>query len=208
MRFIIVFLLLASFSMPLGAQESQKIAGKDISELLKRWPREYVRWIISKAERERYEALAKEEERLAFIENFWKRRDPFPEAPGNEYRADYFERYAYVANRFSAGKPGWATDRGRMYLILGPPHQVSQNPIGRADYQLGLEESLEAPPGSYTLQAILRDSERDRVGSAEQPLEIRAIDPETLSLSSLFLAGGLVESAMDTSRPFRFSSAA
>ena len=136
---VIAVLLLASASLPLGAQEPLKIAGKDLSELLKRWPREYVRWTITEAERERYKALTSDKERLAFIERFWARRDPTPETPENEYRADYLERFAYAANRFSAGKPGWATDRGRIYLILGPPHSIQQNPMGR----YGLERPSE-----------------------------------------------------------------
>ncbi len=42
-------------------------------------------------------------------------------------------------NRLSAGRPGWSTDRGRLYLILGPPHSVQQNPMGR----YGLERPSE-----------------------------------------------------------------
>ncbi len=109
----------------------QQIEGKDLSDLLGRWPREYVRWIITDTERDQYKILETDQARLEFIERFWARRDPFPETPGNEYRAEYLERYAYVINRFSAGKPGWATDRGRIYLLLGPPHAVQQNPMGR-----------------------------------------------------------------------------
>lgn len=104
---------------------------EDLPKLLERWPREYVRWIITEAEKESYERLATDAERLAFIEAFWERRDPAPETRENEYRRDYLERFAFVLNRFGAGKPGWATDRGRIYLLLGPPHSIQQNPMGR-----------------------------------------------------------------------------
>jgi GWxTD domain-containing protein len=124
---------------PAQPETPPKIAGKDLSELLRRWPREYVRWIITNGERSRYESLPSEKEKLQFIEHFWARRDPTPETPDNEYRAEYFERFAYVANRFSAGKPGWSTDRGRLYLILGPPHSIEQNPVGR----MGIERPSE-----------------------------------------------------------------
>jgi GWxTD domain-containing protein len=107
------------------------IEGEDISELLQKWPDQYVRWIITDAEKSVYEALTTDEERLKFIEFFWARRDFNPETVDNEYRAEYLERYAFVANYMSAGKPGWATDRGRIYLILGPPHSRETNPFGR-----------------------------------------------------------------------------
>jgi len=111
--------------------ESREIAGKELTELLEDWPEQYVRWIITKAEKEVYEALETEEEKLKFIEFFWARRDPNPDTVDNEYRAEYLERYAWVANYLSAGKPGWSTDRGRIYLILGPPHSAERNPFGR-----------------------------------------------------------------------------
>jgi GWxTD domain-containing protein len=125
-----------------GPQESglpAEIAGKPLSKLLEEWPDQYVKWILTKSEREVYKTFATDEERLQFIEFFWARRDPNPETPENEYRREYLERYAFVANHLSAGRPGWSTDRGRLYLILGPPHSVQQNPMGR----YGLERPSE-----------------------------------------------------------------
>jgi GWxTD domain-containing protein len=108
-----------------------EIAGKELSELLEDWPDQYVRWIITDAEKKVYKSLLTDREKLQFIEFFWARRDPNPETVDNLYRTDYLERYAFVANYLSAGKPGWATDRGRLYLILGPPHARESNPFGR-----------------------------------------------------------------------------
>ena len=112
-------------------QLPEEIAGKDLSEILEDWPREYVGWIITDAERDVYKSLHTDHEKLGFIEFFWARRDNNPETVDNEYRADYLERYAFVANYMSAGRPGWSTDRGRLYLILGPPHALQRNPFGR-----------------------------------------------------------------------------
>lgn len=127
--------LVAALSM--GAQQPkppppQEIAGKELTELLEDWPNQYVRWIITDAEKKVYESLQTDEEKLQFMEFFWARRDPNPETVDNEFRTEYLERYAFVANYLSAGKPGWATDRGRIYLILGPPHARESNPYGRA----------------------------------------------------------------------------
>lgn len=116
-----------------------EIEGKPLKELLEEWPDQYVKWILTRSERNVYRGLETDEEKLRFIEFFWARRDPTPETPENEFRREYLERYAFVVNRMSAGKPGWATDRGRLYLILGPPHAIQQNPTGR----YGLERPSE-----------------------------------------------------------------
>ncbi len=88
----------------------KSVAGKPLHELLEKWPEQYVKWIITSSEKNAYKALETDEDKLRFIEFFWARRDPSPETPENEYRKDYLERYAFVMNHLSAGKPGWATD--------------------------------------------------------------------------------------------------
>ena len=128
---VIVLASLALQAEEPAPQLPEEIAGKDLSEILEDWPREYVGWIITDAEQEVYKSLQTDHEKLGFIEFFWARRDNNPETVDNEYRADYLEHYAFVANYMSAGRPGWSTDRGRLYLILGPPHALQRNPFGR-----------------------------------------------------------------------------
>jgi GWxTD domain-containing protein len=129
LRALGLFLALSAGGQTSGIPE--QIEGKPLRELLEDWPDQYVKWIITGPERQAYRTLASEEEKLEFIERFWARRDSNPETPENEYRREYLERYAFVMNRLSAGRPGWSTDRGRLYLILGPPHSIQQNPMGR-----------------------------------------------------------------------------
>jgi GWxTD domain-containing protein len=137
--FPVLGMALALAAGPQTPQIPEEIGGKPISKLLEEWPEQYVKWILTRSERAAYLALATDREKLDFIEFFWARRDPTPETPENEYRREYLERYAFVMNRLSAGRPGWSTDRGRLYLILGPPHAVQQNPMGR----YGLERPSE-----------------------------------------------------------------
>jgi GWxTD domain-containing protein len=134
-----LFLLVFALTLQGQARLPEEIGGKPLHELLDDWPDQYVRWILTSSERNAYKALVTDEERLEFIEFFWARRDPTPETRENEFRRDYLERYAFTVNHLSAGKPGWLTDRGRLYLILGPPHAVQQNPMGR----YGLERPSE-----------------------------------------------------------------
>ncbi len=57
------------------------------------------------------------------MESFWKQRDPTPGTPENEYKDEINKRFVYVNKEFSKDtpRPGWMTDRGRIYMILGEP---------------------------------------------------------------------------------------
>ena len=80
-------------------------------QAVKLWIEEIASYIITKSERVVFESLTTSEERVRFIETFWKRRDPTPETPENEYQIEHYRRLAYVNRFFGAGRPGWRTDR-------------------------------------------------------------------------------------------------
>jgi GWxTD domain-containing protein len=83
-----------------------------------------VAYIIEPAERKRFESLASDAEREQFIEQFWKRRDPTPATMENEAKEEHYRRISYSNELFKeAGKPGWATERGRTYIVFGPPDE-------------------------------------------------------------------------------------
>jgi GWxTD domain-containing protein len=106
-----------------------------IDELLDRWLEQYVKWILSREERERFLSLGDPAEKLAFVESFWRRRDPTPDTPPNEAREEHARRFAYAVANFGAGTPGWATDRGKIYILLGPPNAIERNPAGRTAFE-------------------------------------------------------------------------
>ena len=92
------------------------------------WLEEEVVYIITQAEREVFLGVEGFEEREQFIEAFWLRRDPVPATKENEFRIEHYERFDY-ANRFlgrDAPRPGWQTDRGRFWIILGEPRTREQ----------------------------------------------------------------------------------
>lgn len=71
-------------------------------------------------------------ERNAVWERFWARRDPLPATPANEFREQFFERVKHANDEFSeTGRLGWETDRGEVYIILGPPDYTFQNVLNR-----------------------------------------------------------------------------
>lgn len=89
------------------------------------WADGPVRYLMTRTERRRFVALESTAERHAFIRQFWKRRDPDPRTPQNEARAVFWERVAEANRTFgSAGRPGWRSDRGKIYILVGPPEDV------------------------------------------------------------------------------------
>jgi GWxTD domain-containing protein len=98
-----------------------------------------VRYIITAEERKAFLALP-EADRPAFIEDFWKRRDPKPATEENEFKTEYFNRIETANRLFSGGgAPGWLQDRGRVYITLGPPDYRETYPRGITFYGLPTE---------------------------------------------------------------------
>ena len=102
----------------------------ELKRVYKDWLEKDVTYIITDDERKAFKKLQTDEEREAFIEEFWRRRDPDPDTDENEYREEYYERIAYANEHFSAGIPGWKSDRGRIYIMYGPPHERETHPMG------------------------------------------------------------------------------
>jgi GWxTD domain-containing protein len=96
---------------------------KELDTPYKKWLEEEVPYIISDEERSAFLQLQTNEEREQFIEAFWQRRDPTPDTVENEFKEEHYRRIAYANERFSSGIPGWKTDRGRIYIIWGPPDE-------------------------------------------------------------------------------------
>ncbi len=80
-----------------------------------------VRYIITADERKAFLATP-DEGKAAFQDEFWKKRDPDPSTPGNDYKDQYLSRVAASDRMFHGeGRPGFMTDRGRIYVLFGPP---------------------------------------------------------------------------------------
>ena len=109
---------------------AQKELRRELKGPYKTWLNEEVPYIITDDERKAFMSLANDEEREAFIENFWQRRNPNPDSPENEFREEHYRRIQYANDHFAAGKPGWKTDRGHIYMPGGRP--TASTPIPRA----------------------------------------------------------------------------
>ncbi len=89
-----------------------------------KWLDEDVRWIITPQQRAEFVKLTTDAQRDKFIESFWEHRDPTPGTAKNEFKEEHYRRLAYANEHFAAQKPGWKTDRGRIYIVYGPPDKI------------------------------------------------------------------------------------
>jgi len=93
-----------------------------------------VRYIITPEERKIFLEMP-ESERKQFKEDFWKRRDPDPDTEVNEFKVEYYKRIEQANRLFQGeGRPGWLTDRGRIYILFGPPTERQTFPMEARGY--------------------------------------------------------------------------
>jgi GWxTD domain-containing protein len=109
---------------------AQRAVRQELKGAYKTWLEQDVSYIISDEERKSFRSLSNDEEREAFIEQFWLRRNPNPDSADNEFREEHYRRIAYANEHFAAGKPGWKTDRGHIYISFGKPDSIDSHPSG------------------------------------------------------------------------------
>jgi GWxTD domain-containing protein len=94
--------------------------------------------IMTKEETKIYEHIPDKESKEEFIQEFWEIRDPDPGTEENENKIEFERRIEYANRWFGWRNPykgrlkpeeqkkykGWATDRGKVYIILGPPDSL------------------------------------------------------------------------------------
>ncbi len=79
-------------------------------------------WLMLPEEQEQARRLHGVPDRLAFEEQFWKRRDPDPATPGNELLQEFNQRVDAADRLYQEGiVRGSLSDRGRALVILGAP---------------------------------------------------------------------------------------
>ena len=198
LRFIVSFVL-AAFLVPAPSISPQRAAK---AEKTKDWLQSEVQYLITEEERQVYSRLTTDEERERFIDDFWRRRDAGE--PGS-FREEFYRRVAYANENFHAGSPGWRTDRGRIYILYGPPNRRDAHPMGgrytkpanlggdtittfpfetwEYDYipGIGQEISIEfvdhSGTGVYTIETDPNKKDVFYWRRGEQPLNNRRVEP-------------------------------
>jgi GWxTD domain-containing protein len=120
-------------------KQNAKSMRRELETSYKKWLDQDVRWIITDDERKAFMQLSNNEERDQFIEAFWQRRNPNPDSEDNEFKDEHYRRIEYANEHFAAGKPGWMTDRGRIYIVYGPADEIESHPSG-GTYERPMDE--------------------------------------------------------------------
>jgi GWxTD domain-containing protein len=119
-------LVLAALAVPAVLRADDRL--DRLSPAHRSWLERDVVYIITDREREVFLSLETEEERDRFIDAFWRKRDPNPATPENEFKDEHYRRIEH-ANKFlgrETFRQGWQTDRGRYYILLGEPRETQR----------------------------------------------------------------------------------
>ncbi|HEY3204375.1 MAG TPA: GWxTD domain-containing protein [Thermoanaerobaculia bacterium] len=98
------------------------------------WSAGAVRYLMTADERRDFSRLSDAVSRSSFISDFWKSRDPKPETPENEFREEFEKRVAFADSRLTQEETrGSMTDRGMVFVLLGPPSYSGRKPLRTGD---------------------------------------------------------------------------
>lgn len=102
-----------------------------------------VKYIATAEENRRLRGAAVTDREQLFRE-FWKKRDPSPDTQRNELMEEYYFRVQYSDEKYSTHRPGWETDRGRIYIMYGEPTDIERHPFesGSRPYEIWFYNNL------------------------------------------------------------------
>ena len=86
-----------------------------------------VRYLLTADEHRRFGRLRTPEAREAWVDRFWRRLEPDPTTPENEFEERFQARVAETERFREPLTPGWRTDRGRVLLLAGPPTSIRRD---------------------------------------------------------------------------------
>ncbi len=96
------------------------------------WADGAVSVLLSDTEREQYRTLPDDAARREWVARFWRLYDA-PGEPAGSFQAEFYRRTQYCEANFSTEQTrGTKTDRGRVFLILGPPTFASRSLIQKS----------------------------------------------------------------------------
>jgi GWxTD domain-containing protein len=98
------------------------------------WASGPVKYLLAEGEKRAFSRLSDDSSRARFVHLFWRARDPSPETPDNEFRREFERRVAFADEQFMDGTTrGSLTDRGMVFVLVGPPTGVARRPISAAE---------------------------------------------------------------------------
>jgi GWxTD domain-containing protein len=99
------------------------------------WADGPVRFLLSGDEKRQWSQLSSGGERAEFVDKFWAARNPTPGASDNPFRTGFERRVAFADAKFVQDEKqrGSLTDRGMVFVLLGPPTWVGRKPLRTGD---------------------------------------------------------------------------
>jgi GWxTD domain-containing protein len=96
-----------------------------------KWAEGPVQWLMTADDKRAWGQLTSNGERAEFVEKFWEARNPKPETGDNTFRTGFERRAAFADARFvqDEKRRGSLTDRGMVFVLLGPPTYGGRRPI-------------------------------------------------------------------------------
>ncbi len=166
------------------------------------WAEGPIWYVMATAEYDAYRALRTEEERRTFIRDFWDGRDPIPDTPDNEVEREFWRRVNLADEHFGQGvKPGWKTQRGKLFILLGPPLNTEEDRIledrwstTRWTYDLGALPVVLRRILQDTLQ-VPADREIVDIKVLDDPEGMRAVAGSVVTESSVLRPTGALKIA-------------
>jgi GWxTD domain-containing protein len=148
----------AALMMFLAALPAAAQSVKNLPERHRDWLQKDVVYIITDEEKQLFLRLKSDPDRDRFIEQFWLARDPTPGTPRNEYKEEHYKRMEYANAHFGGewASDGWRTDRGKIWIILGPPQTRNFHTSGGQIYPIevwfyGGKDEPALPPFFYVM---------------------------------------------------------
>ncbi|RTQ49175.1 GWxTD domain-containing protein [Hymenobacter gummosus] len=106
---------------------------------------EPLRYLTTSLEREQ---LQRAEVPKRAVDDFWLRVANNEQSIARILIRDFYGRVAAANRLFTAHKPGWMTDRGLLYVVLGPPDRVERSATAERWEYVGVERNA-----AYTFRA-------------------------------------------------------
>jgi GWxTD domain-containing protein len=152
------------------AYNSFRFSGVQSDENLgEEWAEGPVRFLLTADERRGYARLLDPQTRSEFVTAFWKDRDPRPETASNEFKDEFDRRVAFADSRFTQAETrGSMTDRGMVFILLGPPTYVGRKPLTAGDDANDSSALFRFRPSDVRIAAQPVGSRKDQVARMDR----------------------------------------
>ncbi|MFQ6091241.1 MAG: GWxTD domain-containing protein [bacterium] len=145
--------------MPQRPVSAQEVSDSSLTKDQARRSRDIITYIATRKELDLYDSLNLAGKK-AFLEKFWRDRDPTPGTDINEFKEEHLKRFAFASINFRSmtQQQGWKSDMGRIYILHGPPDDIDRHP---ADAEANAWEKwiYEALKGQGSVYFIFGDLE-------------------------------------------------